>query len=688
MSETANTAGTTQNFKTGERGTYVLPLLGVIAVESVTCDAQYNLSAWVEPGSLWPRPSLLSLTVKEPDKDKPRPDQRKLKTEEYTWTFDPPRGIPPGATVKVRWNASSAKLPSSWTRHKMVIKVSHTDLSAFLVAHNTDRYEREKKPIGKMTLITEADETPTPDLQAEAAQLEAQQLLARERERERERELAAAKRKRILDRLGGANVILKIAKNIVHAVRDIHPIVEYVAFALEAIYNALRSGEDDNDRLWDLITLMADAVHYIFAVEKFVKLDQLRTVLEDFRKLIERTSKFVDGRKMRTNGGVVWSRVTHADERVIGKLAEDYRTLIEKYKLAISAENFLSVEAIRTQLTEFISSQEDVQCLEKLKPQSFKGQRCLEGTRAHILADIHSWADDYSRPGILWIRARPGAGKSTIASHVADEFRTSGRLGVFFAFTREHDKDIVSLWTTLAYYLSFEYPKCKNEVVHAIKGHALENATPEDIFQKLIVRSLEALRDKIEESTSPVPPPVIVIDALDLCGNPGNSHRMILLNHLQEWSNLSEKFPGLKLIVTSRHEPYIPTKFIESVPHHPLEIPSGEKDIRLYLSNKFEEIRQMYAHLNEWPGPDSIDKLAIRACSSFFWATTAMDYIGHTDHVQRLQSLLKPEAGLDPGEIDLLYHHILASPALQVGDREEKYFRGLYQKHKGKQFST
>ncbi|KAI0028771.1 hypothetical protein K488DRAFT_24583, partial [Vararia minispora EC-137] len=62
--------------------------------------------------------------------------------------------------------------------------------------------------------------------------------------------------------------------------------------------------------------------------------------------------------------------------------------------------------------------------------------RCLPGTRVNILNDIHAWAANFALPNILWLRAYPGAGKSTLASHVAGDFKTARRLGAFFAFDR------------------------------------------------------------------------------------------------------------------------------------------------------------------------------------------------------------------------------------------------------------
>jgi hypothetical protein len=52
---------------------------------------------------------------------------------------------------------------------------------------------------------------------------------------------------------------------------------------------------------------------------------------------------------------------------------------------------------------------------------------CLPHTRKKVLHSIREWAQDPTSPQILWLTDVAGAGKSTIAKHLSDEWRREGR---------------------------------------------------------------------------------------------------------------------------------------------------------------------------------------------------------------------------------------------------------------------
>ena len=116
--------------------------------------------------------------------------------------------------------------------------------------------------------------------------------------------------------------------------------------------------------------------------------------------------------------------------------------------------------------------------------------RCLDGTRKDLIAAVQHFV--VSALNILWIFGYPGAGKSTLAMHVADLFRIQHRLGVIVEFNRNTGINAVDLWQTIAYALACEYPECKKVMVSKLKSRTLDlaNATSRHIFNQLVAERL------------------------------------------------------------------------------------------------------------------------------------------------------------------------------------------------------
>ena len=197
---------------------------------------------------------------------------------------------------------------------------------------------------------------------------------------------------------------------------------------------------------------------------------------------------------------------------------------------------------------------------------------------------------------ILWIFGYPGAGKSTLAMHVANLFCIQHRLSVIVEFNCNTGVNTVDLWKVFAYILVYEYPECRKAIISALKSGALNlaNATSREIFNQLVAEPLRQLT----APGSKVPCdrlPVIIIDALDECGGLEGSNwkaREDILECLADWAKLA---PGVKLIVTSCAEQDI-IQTIKSTPHISLEMTTGTSatetsvhDIELYMKHKFKK---------------------------------------------------------------------------------------------------
>jgi hypothetical protein len=290
--------------------------------------------------------------------------------------------------------------------------------------------------------------------------------------------------------------------------------------------------------------------------------------------------------------------------------------------------------------------------------------RCHDGTRKAFMAKIRDWTVDFGAPNIMWISAHPGAGKSTIASHIAHDLKVDHRLGSFFSFDRTTQSNPTVLWRMNAYELASTYPPCRTSIAANLSNFS-QNTTAGEIFREFIEKPLQQLASH-PDCVSAGRLPVFVIDALDEC----TIDRDALLSNIKKWSELPRIF---KLVVTSRRHNSITRVFSGSkqVPHYPLPIPTGATadpesidDIRRYIEHRFDQIREGYDSLDStWPGQDATDHLTQGAAGLFIWAVTATRFIEYDAPKARLSRVLS--VGLsstgEPEGVYVLYRQLLQS---------------------------
>jgi hypothetical protein len=222
------------------------------------------------------------------------------------------------------------------------------------------------------------------------------------------------------------------------------------------------------------------------------------------------------------------------------------------------------------------------------------------------MAKIRDWTIDFDAPNIMWISAHPGAGKSTIASHIAHDLKVDHRLGSLFSFDRTTQSSPSVLWLMNSHELASTYPPCRASVAASLSnfGH---NTTAGEIFREFIEKPLQQLASH-PGCVSAARLPVVVIDALDECAIDRNA----LLSNIKKWSELPRIF---KLVITSRREDDITRVFSGSqqIPHYPLTIPTGDTadqesidDISRYIDHCLDQIRARHDLLDSnWPGKDA-----------------------------------------------------------------------------------
>jgi hypothetical protein len=203
---------------------------------------------------------------------------------------------------------------------------------------------------------------------------------------------------------------------------------------------------------------------------------------------------------------------------------------------------------------------------------------------------------------------------------------------------------------TVAFRLASAIPLLKQHIIAALQADPDVAESPiTNQFHKLIVDPLSELPQNLV-----LPPLVIVIDALDECGDP--STRQSLLRCLPD-----ARCPPVwfKLLVTSRPEPYI-TSYLTGLPSgHKVDTSSDESvaDIRAYTTNRIVSLRADRKLGDEWPGESNVKQLITHARGLFIWTALSFNFIAnHRSPTKALQLVLTPSG---QSHMAKLYHTVL-----------------------------
>ena len=290
---------------------------------------------------------------------------------------------------------------------------------------------------------------------------------------------------------------------------------------------------------------------------------------------------------------------------------------------------------------------------------------CLPGTRTVVLTFLTDWLATPSKgQSIFWLHSPAGSGKSAISDTIADYFRSLGRLGAFLFFCRDDrfHSDPAAVIRTLAYQLAASDPYIQSAVCAEIeKDHSIAQAPILRQFTKLLLEPLNSIGKLASEG-----PIIIVIDALDECGDPA-SWKSLLALLAREVAKLPAVF---RFLITSRAESDIVASFLgqSNVINHELGVGTDD-DIYLFLRAEISDIRNHHSHLApDWPGETSVNLLAVHSDGLFIWASVAMKMLMDAyDPDEQLRVLL--EAGSHGSRaagaaLDVLYEKALNSVGL------------------------
>ncbi|MCJ1382328.1 hypothetical protein MMC17_005441 [Xylographa soralifera] len=279
------------------------------------------------------------------------------------------------------------------------------------------------------------------------------------------------------------------------------------------------------------------------------------------------------------------------------------------------------------------------------------------GSCEWITSDIgfRVWCDDLcvDVPQYLWLTAKPGTGKSVLASYVASHIENDLKQDVgYFFFTQGHKfKSWLSVCLrSLAYQMALKSSDIRDVVLNLqSEDVAFDKEDARSIWRKLFVGGI--LRTRLQR------PYYWVIDALDECNEP-----MVLLDLLAK-PNLNT-MP--RVFFTSRVSGELSAGFkslTASIISIDMNIERVSGDIKTYVSNQIG----ILSFEGEDTRQDVIAKIFDRSGGCFLWVKIVLEKLRRVHTSRAIQNVLEEV----PDDMDELYQKILEQMS---HNREEHEF--------------
>ncbi|KAJ7613199.1 quinon protein alcohol dehydrogenase-like superfamily [Roridomyces roridus] len=449
--------------------------------------------------------------------------------------------------------------------------------------------------------------------------------------------VAKVSSKRLQSSLSSLTAKLDVLLRLGDTISESHPYVSISWKVLSAVYQAAKRQQDADEKLLKLVDTMVDVYSIVqdtdFLADKLKSLEN--TALAIAKQTVE-CAYFIQeymacgfaSRTLRT----MWSET---DKR-IDVLIETLVNLRNSFQGRMVVQSLF----MSTKMLQKIENLDQSDTLRKLNPVDMNASgrtSCLPGTRGDVLDDIRHWASvpDNDSNNLFWLSGVAGSGKSTIATTVAESFRSLERLGAFLFFDRNnqvqsHPDGVIR---TLAYCLAQTNPHIAAAICTAIqRDPAVVNAPIRTQFQCLLLEPLQATQSCVEG------PILVVLDALDECGDPASRAGLLFV--------LSTELPRIprnfRFFITSRAEKDISDQFQRLSARMQLDVSSATPDIMRFITHEMELIRAREGDdlSPSWPGALNIQRLVELSGGLFIWASTATAFLAEYDPETRLQTLL------------------------------------------------
>ncbi|KAM6499229.1 hypothetical protein JOM56_004737 [Amanita muscaria] len=293
-------------------------------------------------------------------------------------------------------------------------------------------------------------------------------------------------------------------------------------------------------------------------------------------------------------------------------------------------------------------------------------RRCHPGTRKSVLKQLRDWFDNPNATDrIVWLYGPAGAGKSAIAQTIADEYKERGVAATFFFYRSDASRNNGNrLFPTIAWQLALSIPPTKNFIVHALdKTPHLPTQAIEVQFEQLMVHPFQPTNNIASQMLQPAP--VVIIDGVDECSSEHLQRRFLTVIG----DAVKDTRIPLRFLIVSRPEALIEetlnkfTDFTVSIDLAKLD--DSNRDIQIYLKEKFSEIASNRDLDPTWPGQEIIEEIVFNSSGNFIFAFLVIRFISDEDCdpevLLNIVRDLTPRGNMSPfGLLDELFLEILA----------------------------
>ncbi|KAI5120081.1 hypothetical protein M0805_002642 [Coniferiporia weirii] len=473
---------------------------------------------------------------------------------------------------------------------------------------------------------------------------------------------AVGEKKVLLDSLGKFSNFLDVIMKLADGITDVHVGSKGAAVLACALFERCKTQQRCHE---EAAALMRDLSSFLpFTGDGFPGLmenERTKRVVKEMLELFCDVSKLI----IRYSSKGILGDLLSSRRDDIGKATDAFKKLKESFDWYVKAEKWrlaISTERHAEGLT-----------LQRLRPAQRAyydiGGSCLEGTRRSVLGQIKDWAVSDSK--LFWLHGLAGSGKTALANSVAHMFEEQQLLLFGCFFCKRDDPEChnpMNFLPTLAYDFSKRHPTYRSLVLSVLHG-ADEPKLAQSLqwqFELLMKRPLMSLNASMVDL--PPTPLIVVIDALDECGDTSNS-KLDLARCLAEVANI---VPWLKIFITGR-----PLMEFQQVFHWPnsdyilqpnpgymsLNINTGVGPVQVQA-----DILQYTKHCakNISLTDNQIEAFASRASGLFIWTSTVFKFIGAQINKQKaIQTILSQGSmGSAEAELDKVYIAVLQSAAM------------------------
>ncbi|PMD14608.1 hypothetical protein NA56DRAFT_610010 [Hyaloscypha hepaticicola] len=238
---------------------------------------------------------------------------------------------------------------------------------------------------------------------------------------------------------------------------------------------------------------------------------------------------------------------------------------------------------------------------------------------------------------LLWLHARPGAGKSVLAAYIIEGFRSSAEVCVYFYFRFNNDKlrYSQSLLRSLAFQLAQKCPAIRDKLVLlCLQGMEVQTRSTGYIWQKIFKDTI--LQTKAGSCW------VWIVDGLDECAPAERSLFMRLLAQIE-----GSQTP-VKILIVSRWEKDIAdiaTQLRNRIRVDEITPDTNKEDMRRFVEDRLQaSVMQDHAELCS----ETIEAICTESNGVFLWASRVLDMIEEENSQEGINTILESlPKGLD-----------------------------------------